>query len=279
MLTGDLNILQGRWNVIYRVKRDDASILKYYNTVGSKENERDEKRLIKVVLQSAVLREISRLGVFDAYPRGKTALPALVKNTMKKILDALDCGIQVEQITLIDIRPPKEVKPAFDAVLAAQQGAAQIKTDAEREAHKTLIDAAGEVGIELGKTIGQWWDAKQANRTADMKAIEARISKLFREAGGKAKATIAEALAYKTSIVEEAKGDAAQITSLLGNRPQDVKIFLDHARVEAIQEVLAKCYEKFLYRPIGSKTRGELEIWLNRRPELLRQMRKVQETR
>jgi len=279
MLTGDLNILEARWDVTYRVNEDPRSLIKYFNTVGSKDNEEDEQRLIKVAMQSAIIREVGRLGVFEAYPRGATALPSLVKNTASRILKQLDCGLELEQVNLKDIRPPMRVKDAFDEVLSAQQMAASMKTSAERDAKKTLIDAAGEVGIELGKAIEAWWAAREQGRTDDMQEAQQRIRTLFAQAGGKARTIIAQAQAYKTAVVQEAKADAAQIQSLLANPPRDVKTFLDHFRVEALQEVLNNCYEKYLYQPIGSKTQGTLEIWLNRRPELLREMRKVEETR
>ncbi len=289
MLTGDLNILQARWDVTYRVGDDPASIIKYFKTIGSKDNEEDERRLVRVAIESAVVREISGLGVFDVYPTG--TLPTLVRNRASGMLRTLNCGLDIEQVNVKVLRPPLQVKDSFDQVLVAQQTARTRRTNAERQASKLLIDAAGEVGIELGEAIKEWWAARDEARTGDttlrsgaslrstsLNDAEERIRELFLQAGGESKSTIAKAVAYKTSVVEAAKADAAQIESLLANSPRDVKTYLDHRHVEALQEVLNNCYEKFLYQPIGSETDATLEIWLNRRPELLLKQREVQDT-
>ena len=57
--------------------------------------------------------------------------------------------------------------------------------------------------------------------------------------------------------------------SLLKN-PGRIKVFLDHARVDALQEVLNACYEKYYYNAASDKSHRLLELWLNRRPELIR---------
>jgi hypothetical protein len=67
---------------------------------------------------------------------------------------------------------------------------------------------------------------------------------------------------------------------MLKTSAREVKIFLDHARVDALQEVLNNCYETFLYHPESSdKSRATLDLWISRRAELLREMKKVEETR
>lgn len=286
MLTGDFNILEARWDITYHVLDSDAALIKYYNKIGLDEDYpyNDERRyvnerlLIKVFLQSAVVREISRLGVFEAYPRGKTALPELVKASMNRMLQDLDCGIELAQLNLIDIRPPRDVKSSFDAVLAAHQLALDAKTVAERDAKKLLIEAAGPVGLELGAAIEKWWTARDAGRSQETAAIEKEISTLFAKAEGEAKTVLTEADTYKTRIVAQTKGDADSIRALVAESPSAVRIFLDDRHVAMLQDVLSQCYEKFLFRPM-SESHGTLELWINRRPELLRELRKVEETR
>ena len=66
--------------------------------------------------------------------------------------------------------------------------------------------------------------------------------------------------------------------SLLKN-PAQIQVFLDHARVDALQEVLNACYEKYYYNAASDKSHRLLELWLNRRPELIRAATKPIESR
>jgi regulator of protease activity HflC (stomatin/prohibitin superfamily) len=278
LITGDLNVLQARWDITYRVPTDDQSVLNYFNKIGTAEN---EERLIRCLVQSAAVSAMGKVKVFDVYPKGQEALTEEVSRVLRNTLDSMECGIQVDKVNLIDVRPPEAVRPAFDQLIEAQQEANQIKKEAERDAKRILIEAAGEKGPELGEVMKAWWVAKDEGRTEDMAKLEEEMTVLYANASGRVRNILAEARAYRTTVAESAKGDASQITSLLANSPENIKIFLDHSRIEAIEEVLDNAFEKFLYRPVigeDGKTRPTLDILLNRRPEILREQTKVQDT-
>jgi len=313
MLTGDLNILEARWDVTYRVRGESGqAVIDFFKNIGQEKKEvkptrnelgqlvemppeSNEEVLIRTAVQSAVVRQLGRTQVSDIYPQRTIDLSTRVKEDVEKTISSLHSGLVVEQVNLIDIRPPVDVKAAFDFVLQAKQGADEQRARADQERQKILIAAAGEVGVAikddqgkelrpgLGEEIEKWWAAKSAHNPEEMQKRDAEIRRLFAMAGGQVRNAIAEARAYKIAVVESAKGDAAQVASLaalLKTSPREVKIFLDHARVDALQEVLSNSYETFLYHPdSGSKSRATLDLWLSRRAELLREMKKVEETR
>jgi len=279
MLTGDLNIVEGRWDIVYNVRNDPESLVKYFTKVAIDErypynDERrytQERTLIKNILHSAVVREISALPVASIYPRqSATDLPERVLTQMRNVLNRLDCGMEIAQVNLIEIRPPENVKAAFDAVLEAIQEAEQNRIAAERAMKEMLISAAGEVGLKLGPAIDAWWEAHEKDDTARMAEQEKMIEELFASAQGEVQNTLAEAETYKTRIVSETKGDADRINKLVLQSPVAIRLFLEDRHVDTMEDVLQGCYEKFLFRPMdGSKS--TIEIWMNRRPELLRQ--------
>jgi hypothetical protein len=142
-----------------------------------------------------------------------------------------------------------------------------------------LIEAAGVVGIDLGNAVGAWWAAKEAGDAEKMQAAERLRSELFAKATGGVYGVMAEARTYSTRIEQEAKSDEAQVKQLLGLSPQDVSVFLEHVRIEAVQEVLTNCYEKFVVRPEHGDTKSTLELWLNRRGEIIQKEREIPKTR
>ncbi len=228
-----------------------------------------------------MVREVGRVAILDVYPSGEKTLTERVARTLKDTIAELDCGLQIDAVNMIGIRPPVSVKEAFDLLLEMVQVSEKMAQDATREADKMLIEAAGEGGPALGKVVESWWEAKEEGRTEDMKAIDEEIRRLYANAGGEVRTILAEARAYRTAIAESAKRDAEQITSLLANPAEDVKIFLDYIRIEALQDVLEQAFEKYLYRPAAGnngRTRPTLELWMNRRPEILRKQTEVPDT-
>ena len=155
---------------------------------------------------------------------------------------------------------------------------AELRVSATREREKTLIETAGEVGVQLGDDIEKWWAAKDAGNAEEMQNIEEEMAKTFQSAGGQVRTILADAEAYRIQVVESAKGDRSTMESLLKN-PAQIKVFLDHARVDALQEVLNACYEKYYYNAASDKAHRLLELWLNRRPELIRAATKPIESR
>jgi membrane protease subunit HflK len=272
MLTGDLNVLQAQWDVTYRIRQDNKAVVDYYRTIGEStagEIPANEIRLVRTAFQSAVIREVAGMKVFDIYPRGKEVLVEAVKKSLDRTLRDLDCGLEVDRVTLRELQPPDQVKKSFDDVLAATQAIAQLRVSATRDREKTLIETAGEVGVQLGDNIEKWWAAKDAGNPEEMKNVEEKMSQIFQSAGGRVRTLLADAEAYRILVVESAKGDRSTMESLL-KHPGQIKVFLDHARVDALQEVLNACYEKYFYNEAADKTHRLLELWLSRRPELIR---------
>jgi regulator of protease activity HflC (stomatin/prohibitin superfamily) len=279
MLTGDLNMLQAQWDVTYRIRGDNKAVVDYYRTIGEGDaGMLNETRLVRGALQSAAIRETAAMKVFDIYPRNKEVLVEAVKKSLDETLRKLDCGLEVDRVTLRELRPPEQVKRAFDNVLAQTQAMAELRVSATRERERMLIETAGEAGILLGDDLEKWWAAKDAGQTEEMKNIEEEMSKTFQSAGGQSRTILAEAETYRSQVVGSAKGDRSTMESLLKN-PAQIKVFLDHARVDALQAVLNACYEKYYYNGASDKGHRLLELWLNRRPELIRAATKPIETR
>jgi regulator of protease activity HflC (stomatin/prohibitin superfamily) len=272
MMTGDLNTLMAQWDVTYRIRSDNKAVVDYYRKIGEGSlGERNEVQLVRDALLSAAIRETASMKVFDIYPRNKEVLVEAVKKSLGDTLNKLECGLEVDRVTLREIRPPPQVKAAFDNVLATTQQMAELRVSATREREKTLIETAGEVGVPLGDDLEKWWVAKDAGNKEEMASIEEDMSKLFQpqRAGGQVRSLIAEAETYRSQVVQSAKGDSSTMASLMQN-PAQIRVFLDHARVDALQAVLSACYEKYYYNAASDKGHRLLELWLNRRPELIR---------
>ena len=296
IMTGDLNVLESRWAINYRLLDRPDAIIKYYNEFGPDEvpmaavglTQRPgymaADLLVKAALENAIVRESARFPVLDViYGTQHAVLREAVAKSVAEMVRDLDCGIEIipGSVKLESIRPPQSVKNSFDAVKAAQvQVGTQIK-NAQTERDKLLVAEAGAAsGPLLGAAIESWWEAKHEGAQAVMTQQETEINRLLDNAAGNVANIIRDAKAYSQRIVDEARADANQLEEWTkGNSPETVRIYAELYRIEAIQEVLANAEEVLWMDVQNEKGTSELEVIINRHPSVLEGKKKVVQTR
>ena len=134
MLTGDLNILDVRWIVQFRVK-DPVQLL--FNTRDPEDNVRD---ISEVVMR----RFAGDYSVDEVLSTRREEIDDLAHIEMQKILDKYETGIQIVTVKLQDVNPPDEVKPAFNEVNEAKQEKERVINQARQAYNKVIPRARGE---------------------------------------------------------------------------------------------------------------------------------------
>ncbi len=141
MLTGDLNILDVRWIVQFKIK-DPVKLL--FNTRTPLENVRD---ISNVVMR----RFVGDYRLDEVLTTKREEIDDLAQIEMQKILDNYGTGIQIITVKLLDVNPPDEVKPAFNEVNEAKQERERVINQAWEAYNKAIPRAKG----EAEKTIRQ----------------------------------------------------------------------------------------------------------------------------
>ena len=124
MITGDLNVLEVPLVIQYRIAEATDFL---FNVADPGEIGRDiiqgspEGRTLKDVTEAALRRVVGQRSVDDPIIENRAAVEAETKDAIQVILDNYGTGIRVLSVTLQDVVPPSEVKPAFDDVLKARQ--------------------------------------------------------------------------------------------------------------------------------------------------------------
>jgi len=134
MLTGDLNILDVRWIVQFKVK-DPVKLL--FATRNPLENVRD----MSEVVMSRLCGDY-RVDDMLTTKRGEIDHEAQVE--LQALLDEYNTGIQVVTVKLLDVNPPDKVKPAFNEVNQAKQEKERMINEAWEEYNKIIPKAKGE---------------------------------------------------------------------------------------------------------------------------------------
>ncbi len=148
MLTGDLNILDVRWIVQFKVK--DATDL-LFKTRDPIENVRD---ISEVVMR----RLVGDYRVDEVLTTKREEINDLAQIEMQRILDSYQTGIQVVTVKLQDVNPPDEVKPAFNEVNEAKQEKERMINQAWEAYNKAIPRARGEAEKAIREAEGYQLD-------------------------------------------------------------------------------------------------------------------------
>ena len=134
MLTGDLNIGMVQWSVQYTIKDPAAYLF----------NIRDPVQTLRDLSESVMREIIGDRSVTEIITEGRKEASIEMQSALQKVLDQYDSGIQISQVILTDVAPPKEVKNSFNEVNQAQQEMEQTVNRALQDYNQAIPRARGE---------------------------------------------------------------------------------------------------------------------------------------
>jgi membrane protease subunit HflK len=135
MLTGDQNIVNVRFRVIWQI--DPADPEDYvFNILYPKET-------VKAVAES-IMREVVGLKTIDGVlTSDRKSIEPDVRDRMQKVLEGYHAGVLVKQVQLQSVDAPSQVISAYRDVTAAQQDQQRAVNDADTYANRVVPEAEG----------------------------------------------------------------------------------------------------------------------------------------
>lgn len=149
MLTGDLNVIEVKWVVQYKINDPD----KWLHQVKAQEES------IRDVSEAVMRRSVgNQLGSY-VLTKGRSRIAAEVKEEMQRILDSDDpesynMGVDIVAIELQDVNPPSEVRDSFNDVNKAQAEKERLIYDADKERKEKVLSAEGEAARIISEAEG-----------------------------------------------------------------------------------------------------------------------------
>ena len=144
MLTGDLNILDVRWIVQYKI--DDPIKLLFVV--------RSPRDVIRDVAEIVMRRLVGDYTVDEVLTIKREEIDHLAQIEMQKILDDYQTGVRVITVKLLDVNPPDKVKPAFNEVNEAKQEKEKMINQAWEAYNKAIPRAKGEAEKTIREAEG-----------------------------------------------------------------------------------------------------------------------------
>lgn len=268
LITGDSSIVHAKWTLTWRV----ADPVAFLTNVGTR---RMGESIVRLVAQQGIVHAVAQLAADDVL-RG-IVNRELAVSLMQRRLDDMRTGLVIDQLALDKVSAPMRVAGSFDAVTSAESDRAGRIVAAQQERARILGEAAGEASAAIVELLTAYERAVDAGDADAARRLQDRIDAGLGELrigdasiGGEVARVVNAAKTYRTQIVEQVAAEAQAYAQLLPQYEQNPRLVLAKLWEDARESILTGDVETFYTVP------GQLELQLNRDPELLKERQKEQ---
>lgn len=166
MLTGDLNIIDVEWIIQYRINDPKAWLFNVY----------DQKKTIRDISQSTVNLLVGDRAILSVIGPERTAIQEAAVQMMNDKFDEFGLGINVIQVQLQNIVPPKGVQDAFEDVNKAEQDMNRLVNEGKEAYNAEIPKAQGQAKQVIEIATGY-----ASERVNEAKGDVARFNSVYDE--------------------------------------------------------------------------------------------------
>jgi membrane protease subunit HflK len=168
MLTGDENIVDVDFTVLWRIKPDGVGDFLF--------NIQNPEGTVKAVAESAMREVIGRSQIQPILTGARNTTEQGVQELMQRTLDAYGSGILITQVQMQKVDPPAQVIDSFRDVQAARADLERLQNEAQTYANRVVPEARGRAAQILQAAEGY-----REQVIAEAKGQSARFLKVFEE--------------------------------------------------------------------------------------------------
>lgn len=148
MLTGDLNVIDVSWIVQFKVKDPIALLFNVRNPSDS------PTKTIRDLSEAVMRQVIGDYNVTEAITSSKNDIESKVTHKLQDALDLYRSGIQVTQVKLQEVLPPKPVAKSFNEVNEAEQEQQKVINQSWEAYNKIIPKARGQAKQTVSEAEG-----------------------------------------------------------------------------------------------------------------------------
>jgi modulator of FtsH protease HflK len=168
MLTGDENIVDVEFTVLWRIK--PAGVADYLFNIQNPEG------TVKAVAESAMREVVGRSKIELILAPARTSTEVSVLELMQRTLDNYGSGVLVQQVQMQQVNPPAEVVDSALDVVTARTDSERLQNEAQTYANRVVPDAKGRAAQIL-----QIAEGYKQQAVAEAKGQSARFLKVYDE--------------------------------------------------------------------------------------------------
>ena len=168
MLTGDENIVDVQFTVLWRIKPKGAADFLF--------NIQNPEGTVKAVAESAMREVVGRSDIQPILTNDRDKIQQAVLELMQKTLDGYGSGIQIQQLQMGQVNPPADVIQSFNDVQNAKTELESAQNQAQTYANQVVPQARGSAAQIL-----QGAEGYKQQAIAEAKGQSARFLKVYEE--------------------------------------------------------------------------------------------------
>jgi modulator of FtsH protease HflK len=169
MLTGDENIVDVQFTVLWRIKPSGAAdyLFNIQNPEGS----------VKAVAESAMREVVGHSNIQGILTNDRDKIQLEVQDLMQRVLDGYGSGILVQQLQMGNVNPPNaDVIQSFNDVTNAKTELESLQNEAQTYANRVVPEARGRAA-----QITQAAEGYKQQAVVEARGQSARFLKVYEE--------------------------------------------------------------------------------------------------
>jgi membrane protease subunit HflK len=169
MLTGDENIVDVQFTVLWRIKPSGAAdyLFNIQNPEGS----------VKAVAESAMREVVGHSNIQGVLTNDRDKIQLEVQDLMQRVLDGYGSGILVQQLQMGNVNPPNtDVIQSFNDVTNAKTELESLQNEAQTYANRVVPEARGRAA-----QITQASEGYKQQAVVEARGQSARFLKVYEE--------------------------------------------------------------------------------------------------
>lgn len=158
MLTGDENVVNCSMAVQYRISDARAYLFNF--------RDREVDYALKDLAEAALRQAVGDHPIDAVLTEGKSRVRIDIQERMQSLADAYGMGVNITEVQLQDVKPPKEVEQAFQKVASSRERREELINrarayesekipQAEGEAQKLILEAEGYAEAQVSRAEGE----------------------------------------------------------------------------------------------------------------------------
>ncbi|MFG0330650.1 MAG: SPFH domain-containing protein [Phycisphaerales bacterium] len=264
IITADHNLAHTKWKITYRV-RDPRSFVEYVHA--------DADEVVLAAAERGVVHAAAVIEL-DTIISTPDAMTPQVKSYAQNVLDEMGAGIEVESVSLVEARPPRQVLEAYESVTRANADAKRAEAEARRERARILNDVAGGAFNELVELIREYESLTELAADDESQAaadeVLAQIDELIQsgQVAGQVAELVGEAQQDRIALLTELRNEYQIFSALYEQYRANPELTVTELWSRSMEDVAARDFVRFW---LSEDTTEIVELKINTPADIIRQ--------
>lgn len=172
MLTADLNAASVEWTVQWRIDDAIQKVKSFYHPLDPT-GDLYLGQVIILASRTVMNRQVGNYSIDEVLTGKRNEIRQAAKKETQAMLDEYHCGVVITDLQMQRVRPPRKVRPAFDAVNKSIQERDKLENEANKQRNQLIPQARANKDKKKREAEG-YADRRRAAARGEIKALRAR---------------------------------------------------------------------------------------------------------